>query len=95
MFGCSYVNIHSAILHNSKGPGEFQPEGTSLFLQFFHKATASFEFPQEEGGEIVAGVTPCILHKHRLSIFPPMKSGDSTFDFDVIPVHYHSGLQTW
>lgn len=51
LFGCSYVNIHSAILENSKGPGEsFEPVGPSLSLEACHKATASFEFPQEEGG---------------------------------------------
>lgn len=51
LLGCSYVNIRGAILENSKGPGEpFEPDGPSLSLEACHKATASFEFPQEEGG---------------------------------------------
>lgn len=88
-FGCSYVSIHSAILDHSKGLGEwFQPDGTSLFLQFCNKATASSEFPQEGGGGVGAGVTPCILCKHRLYTFPSVKSSDSTsILIDVIPVH--------
>lgn len=51
LFGCSYVNIHSTILENSKGPGErLEPDVPSLSLESCNKATASFEFPQEEGG---------------------------------------------
>lgn len=51
LFRCSYVNIRSAILENSKGPGErSQPDGSSLSLESGNKVTASFEFPQEEGG---------------------------------------------
>lgn len=79
MFGCSCVHSHSANLGNSEGPGEwFKPEGACFtLLEFCNEATAGFGFSQEEGGGGGFGVTPCVLCKHRLCIFPSVRSGDS------------------
>lgn len=50
MFGCSYVSVHSAILVDSKEPGEwFKPDGTSLFLEFVTRPQLALNFPRKKG----------------------------------------------